>query len=143
MLKFCGSLNDLQDIVMHCAISGEWSFHKKNRFYRFQAATRAILNFWPSTGTINFQGQDAEQFEALFLKHAFVGAAHSEPTLVCEESAWEAVPGPTPSLPDGSREAPGFAGTGNRRKLVSRPSRSLDSRVVRSLAAPDRDRTGA
>jgi hypothetical protein len=139
MLKFCGSLNDLQDIVMHCAISGEWSFHKKNRFYRFQAATRAILNFWPSTGTINFQGQDAEQFEALFLKHAFVGAAHSEPTLVCEESAWEAVPGPTPSLSDGPREARSFAGTEDRRKLVSPTSPRLAPRTAKLLAAPDRN----
>jgi hypothetical protein len=72
MLTFLGSLANLQDIVMRCAISGEWSFHKKSRFYRFRAATGAILNWWPTTGTINFQGQDAEQFKALFLSHAFM-----------------------------------------------------------------------
>jgi hypothetical protein len=105
MLKFQGPLHDLQDIVTRCAIAGEWRFHKKNRFYRFQTATGAILNWWPNTKTVNFQGHDAELFEALFLKHALVGAAQSEASLVCDESAWEAVPGPTRTQ-EGPREAP-------------------------------------
>jgi hypothetical protein len=109
MLRFQGSLDDLQDTVTRCAIPGEWSFHKKNRFYRFHAETGAILNWWPTTGTINFQGHAAQQFESLFLKHAFVEAAQSGPALVCEESAWDAMPGSTPPL-DRSREAPSFAG---------------------------------
>ena len=91
MLKFQGSLKDLQDTVIRCAILGEWRYHKKNRFYRFQAATGSILNWWPSTGTINFQGRHAEQFETLFLEHALAAAAQSEPGLVYEEPAWEVV----------------------------------------------------
>jgi hypothetical protein len=121
MIKFRGSLEELQDIVIRCAILGKWSFHKKSRFYRFQAATGAILNWWPNTGTINFQGQDAQEFERLFLEHALVGPAQSEPGPVCEESAWQAVPGPTPPPADGSREFPSFAGTGNRRKRAPQP----------------------
>jgi hypothetical protein len=78
--------------MMRCAILGEWSYHKENRFYRSQAATGAILNWWPSTGTINFQWHHAEQLERLFLDQALVAAAQSEPGLVGEESAWEAVP---------------------------------------------------
>jgi hypothetical protein len=137
MLKFLSSLDDLKHIVMRCAIPGEWSFHKKNRFYRFQAETGAILNWWPSTGTINFQGQDAEQFEALFLKHALAEAAHSECGLVGEESAWEAVPSPTPT-PDGSRVAPSSLETASRRNLASHPSPRLAPSPVKLLAAPDR-----
>jgi hypothetical protein len=137
MLKFEGSLDDLQDVVMRCAILGEWSYHKKTRFYRFQAATGAILNWWPTTGTINFQGHAAEQFESLFLKHAFVEAAQSGPALVCEESAWDAVPGPTPPL-DRSREAPSFAGREKRRRVASPPSPRLVPRTAKLLAAPDR-----
>jgi hypothetical protein len=129
MLKFRGSLEELQNIVIRCAIPGKWSFHKKNRFYRFQAATGAILNWWPATGTINFQGHDPEQFEALFLEHALVGAAQSEPGLVCEESAWEAVPDPTPSL-GGSREAPGSTGTEERRNLGCLPLARLSATRV-------------
>jgi hypothetical protein len=110
MLKFQGSLDDLQNTVMRCAILGEWSYHKKNRFYRFRAATGAILNWWPSTGTINLQGHYAEQFETLFLEDALVAAAQSEPGLVGEEPVWEAVPGPTPSL-NRARQVPSTAGS--------------------------------
>jgi hypothetical protein len=137
MFKFLGSLDELQDIVTRCAIPGEWSFHKKNRFYRFQATTGAILNWWPTTGTINFQGRDAEQFEALFLEHALVGAALSGPALVCKDAAWEPVPGPTPPL-DGSREAPSFAGTERHRRIASSPSPRLIPKTAKLLAAPDR-----
>jgi hypothetical protein len=138
MLTFDGSLDDLQNTLMRCAVLGEWSFHKKGRFYRFRAETGAILNFWPSTGTINFQGHDAEQFERLFLDRALVAAAQSEPTLVCEESAWEAVPGPTPRL-DPSREAPSSVGRETRRKLSSPHSPRLVPRSVKLLASPRRD----
>jgi hypothetical protein len=136
-IKFHGSLEELQEIVLRCAIPGGWHFHKKSRFYKFEAATGAILNWWPSTGTINFQGQDAEEFETLFLEHAFVGVAQSDPALVCEESVWAAVHGPTPPLED-LREAVGSAGAENRRKLASRVPQRLDSRSVKLLPAPDR-----
>jgi hypothetical protein len=142
MLKFQGSLDNLQDIAMRCAIPGEWSFHKKSHFYRFQATTGAILNWWPTTGTMNFQGRNAEQLEAAFLKHAFVGEAQSEPGLVCEEPVWEVVPGPTPP-PNGSREAPSFAGTEKHRRIASPPARRLVPRTAKLLASPDRDHTGA
>jgi hypothetical protein len=138
MFKFRGSLEELQEVVLRCAILGEWSFHKKSRFYRFQAEAGAILNWWPNTGTINFQGHHAEQFEVLFLDQALVGAAQSEPTLVCEEAAWAPVPGPTPPL-DASREAPSFPGTETRRNLASQPSPRLAPTPVKPLAAPDRD----
>jgi hypothetical protein len=137
MLTFEGSLDDLQDIVMRCAILGEWSFHKKSYFYRFRTSTGAILNWWPTTGTVNFQKHHAREFETLFLEHALIGVAQSEPGLVCEEPVWEAVPGPTPP-PDGAGGAPSFAGTGNRRRLASPPLQHLIPRSVKLLAAPDR-----
>jgi hypothetical protein len=137
MLKFQGSLDDLQDIVMRCAILGEWRFHKKHRFYSFHAETGAILNWWPSTGTINFQGHHAEQFERLFLDQALVEAAQPEAGPVREHSAWDAVPGPTPSL-DGAREAPSFAGTEKHRRIACPPSPRLVPRTGKLLASPDR-----
>jgi hypothetical protein len=139
MLRFRGSLRELQDTVMRCAIPGEWSFHKKSRFYRFHAETGAILNWWPNTGTINFQGCDAEQFERLFLDQTLVAAAHSEPGLVFEEeSAWQAVPGPTPPL-DRSQEAPSLIATEDRRELGSRSTQRLIPRTIKLLATPNRD----
>ena len=124
MLRFQGSLNDLQELMMRCVILGEWNFHKKSRFNRFQAAAGAILNWWPKTGR-------------LFLEHALVGPAQSGPAVVCEESAWAAVPGPTPRQ-DGSREAPSFAGTESRRNPASHPSPRLIPRTIKLLAPPDR-----
>jgi hypothetical protein len=137
MMTFFGSLKDLQEIVVRCATPGEWSFHKKSRFYRFRTETGAILNWWPTTGTINFQGQDAEQFEPLFLEHALAGAAQSGPALVREETAWEAVPGPTLPLA-GSREAPSFAGTEKHRRIASPPSPRLAPTPVKLVAAHGR-----
>jgi hypothetical protein len=130
MIKFRGSLEELQGIVLRCANRGEWSFHSKSRFYRFRAATGAILNWWPSSGTVNFQGQDAQEFERLILEHALVGAAQSGPALAREESAWAAVPGPTPRQ-DGSREAPSFAETESRRNPASHPSPRLVPRTIK------------
>jgi hypothetical protein len=133
MLKFQGSLDDLQHAVRRCAIAGGWCFHKKSRFYRFQAETGAILNWWPTTDTINFQGHDAEQFETIFLEHALVGAAQSEHGLVSrKEPAWESVPGPTQTK-GGPREAPSFAETEDRRSLAS-----AACSPIKLIAAPDR-----
>jgi hypothetical protein len=138
MRRFQGSLDDLQDTVMRCAVLGEWSFHKKSYFYRFRTSTGAILNWWPTTGTISFQGHHAREFETLFIEHALIGVAQSEPTLVCEESAWQAVPDPTPRL-DPSREAPSSVGRETRRKLSSPHSPRLVPRSVKLLASPHRD----
>jgi hypothetical protein len=137
MLTFRGSLDDLQDTVMRCAVLGEWRFHKKHRFYSFHAETGAILNWWPSTGTINFQGHHAEQFERLFIDQALVAAAQSGPALVCEESAWKAVPGPT-QTGSGSRDTPSFAETEDRRSLALAPCSRLAPRPIKLIAAPDR-----
>jgi hypothetical protein len=137
MLTFQGLLGELQDIVMRCALLGEWSFHKKSRFYRFQSPTGAILNFWPKTGTINFQGRDAEQFETLFLEHALAAMGHSEPALVCEGSVWAPLPGGPRPL-DGSRGAPIFTGTERHRRIASSQSPRLAPRTVKLLAAPGR-----
>jgi hypothetical protein len=135
MSKFHGSLDDLQDIVMRCAILGEWSFHKNGRFYRFQTAAGPILNWWPTTGTINFQGHDAEQFEAVFLQHALAGVAQSEHGLVSrKEPAWAAVPGPTQTQ-GAPEKLQVFPGTDDRRKIASQPSSR--SRPIKLLAAPD------
>jgi hypothetical protein len=94
MLKFRGSLDDLQNIVTRCAIPGRWELHKKSKFFRFQATTGAILNWWPTTGTMNFQGQNPEQFEALFLSHAFMDMSVGTMALLSDEQVWAPVPGP-------------------------------------------------
>jgi hypothetical protein len=122
MLRFRGSLDDLQDIVLQCAVPGEWCFHEKSRFYRFHAATGAILNWWPSTGTINFQGRDAEQLEELLRSHEFGDTSVGAVTILSDEAVWAPVPGATPP-PDERHEIQGSTMTERRRKLTSQRSR--------------------
>jgi hypothetical protein len=70
MSKYHGSLIELQAIVAACNVSGAWLENTTSRFYSFRANTGEILNWWPSTGTVNFQGNSPEQFRALFLSYA-------------------------------------------------------------------------
>jgi hypothetical protein len=130
MLKFRGSLSQLQELVRECVFPGEWQLQTMNGFYRFRAETGAILNWWPTTGTINFQGQDADQFEALLLGNA--------PWLSCDSSVWAPVPDCT-LPPDGLHGTRRSAATEKRRRPASRPSQRLGSRVIELLPAPHRD----
>jgi hypothetical protein len=77
MSKFHGSLSELQAIVAACNVSGAWLENTTSRFYSFRVNTDEILNWWPGTGTVNFQGKCQDQFQALFL--SFATACAPEP----------------------------------------------------------------
>jgi predicted nucleotide-binding protein len=66
MKKFHGSLDELIVTVAACELEGDWSENTVNGFHSFHAESGEVLNWWPSTGTVQFQGQRREQFEALF-----------------------------------------------------------------------------
>jgi hypothetical protein len=71
MYKFNGSLAELQEVVAACKIRGKWQHNPVAHCYRFiSKSKKMVLNWWPGTGTINFQGKRQKGFEALFLKHA-------------------------------------------------------------------------
>jgi hypothetical protein len=74
MKKFRGSLEELQELVATTGIDGEWIEQKQLTQYR--ADSGAILNFWSSTGTVNFQGPPsaAKEFEAAVFQ---VNAGHT------------------------------------------------------------------
>jgi len=57
-LKFCGHLVSLKEQLKACRVRGEWRYIEKNSLYQFKAETGENLNWWPSTGTITFQGGD-------------------------------------------------------------------------------------
>lgn len=52
--KFMGSFDELRDKVLLTGVNGEWKDLGQQK--QFRADTGAILNFWPSNKTINFQG---------------------------------------------------------------------------------------
>jgi hypothetical protein len=139
MTSFRGSLADLQSFVARCSIPGEWTLHKKSGFYRFRSTSGQILNWWPSTRTINFQGIDPKQFEALLLSHASAGASKHTMELLPDEPAWTKLPAPGLQHA-GTWEARGPAlGAENSQDLTLRPSLCLDARAVKLLAAPEGD----
>ena len=54
MAKFNGSYRDLQDRVLLSGVYGEWIDRGNHK--QFKAGNGAVLNWWQSTKTINFQG---------------------------------------------------------------------------------------
>jgi hypothetical protein len=64
MRKFRGRFEKLQELVATTGISGEWVETRQQIQYRTDSG--AILNYWESTGTVNFQGSpdSAKELEA-------------------------------------------------------------------------------
>jgi uncharacterized protein YjlB len=66
MIKFRGSLDELKAAIAACELEGEWSENTTNGFHSFHAETGEVLNWWPRTRTVQFQGKSQEEFRALF-----------------------------------------------------------------------------
>jgi hypothetical protein len=60
-MKFPGSFEDLKKCAERTRIDGEWQRIKNYRRYR--TTTGGVLNWWKSTGTIQFQGPPAARRE--------------------------------------------------------------------------------
>ena len=58
--KYKGSRNDLSRALTEAAVDGTWSENGKG-LHSFRSVDGGIINFWPSTRTIQFQGVVAEQ----------------------------------------------------------------------------------
>lgn len=71
-LRFPGDLADLKAWVRSAHLKGVWE--ETPIYWRFRCRTGAILNWWPSTGTINFQGPAREKYALIKgLASAFCG----------------------------------------------------------------------
>ena len=53
--SFKGTFEQLEWIISAAGVPGEWETMPAG-YFRFVCRTGAILNWWPSTGTVNFQG---------------------------------------------------------------------------------------
>lgn len=56
--KFKGSIEALKSLIESAGPAGKWSDRGQGK-YTFTSDDGGILNFWTSTGTIQFQGNDA------------------------------------------------------------------------------------
>ena len=54
-VRFVGAFEQLAEIVARTRIAGRWEYMPAN-YVRYVCTDRAILNWWPTTGTIDFQG---------------------------------------------------------------------------------------
>jgi hypothetical protein len=80
MLKVDCRLDQLMAVVAACELDGEWSKNTKNKFHTFHAETGEVLNWWPSTGTVQFQGNRREEFRAAFCcQHIMLPERTTEP----------------------------------------------------------------
>jgi hypothetical protein len=52
--KFRGTFEELQELVTTTGIGGEWI--DQTQVTQYRADSGAILNYWSSTGTVNFRG---------------------------------------------------------------------------------------
>jgi hypothetical protein len=69
-LRFRGDYVKLRKCVSRTGISGYWR-ELKNCHKQFSTEAGAILNWWESSGTIQFQGRDLkEKFERAFISAA-------------------------------------------------------------------------
>ena len=55
MTKFPGKIEDLQALIASLGIDGEWS-ELPNQNHHFMTPDGAVLNWWPKTKTVQFQG---------------------------------------------------------------------------------------
>ena len=53
-MKYLGELDGLKSAVAACGLKGSWSENKA--CHRFEDKFGHIINWWPSTGTVQFQG---------------------------------------------------------------------------------------
>ncbi len=63
MKHFTGTLEDLKVGVEACGLSGDWQENHATGKHSFRSKTGEILNWWPSKGTLQFQGKSSHLFQ--------------------------------------------------------------------------------
>ena len=64
MNKFHGTFEELKSAVSSIYPVGEWSEKPENGLHCFRSRTGEVLNWWPSKGTLQFQGKNPDAFRA-------------------------------------------------------------------------------
>ncbi|GGO89745.1 TIR domain-containing protein [Stakelama pacifica] len=81
MNKFHGSIDELKTAIDSCGLVGAWTDNAKANNHSFRGRTGEILNWWPSKGTIQFQGQNQDAFR-ISLQAALNGNGSMTPSAV-------------------------------------------------------------
>lgn len=63
MKQFHGTVDELKAAVDACGLAGDWVERAENGgHHSFRAKTGEVFNWWPSKGTVNFQGKNQDAF---------------------------------------------------------------------------------
>jgi hypothetical protein len=92
MDKFRDSIDELQAKVKHCGLDGDWRLHTKQKFYQFRAKSGEVLNWWPGTGTVNFQGENPERFRDRFFSDGSTDTSGLDGAPRSDVPVWISVP---------------------------------------------------
>ncbi|MEZ0612001.1 TIR domain-containing protein [Fibrella sp. WM1] len=79
MKHFTGTLEELKTGVESCDLVGVWQEDQAAGKHCFRGQTGEILNWWPSRGTLQFQGKNSDHFQSL-LKENLSGQTHAPKT---------------------------------------------------------------
>ena len=74
-LAFGGTLEELQTIVTSCGCTGTWKANGNG--HQFRASDDAILNWWPTKGTVTLQGNAAASKRLEGLIQPYLAGAHA------------------------------------------------------------------
>jgi len=55
--RFTGSIDELKRQIDQAGIAGNWTDSEQGK-YVFRSKAGAVLNWWPSTGTVQIQGKE-------------------------------------------------------------------------------------
>jgi len=89
--KFLGNYSDLKRCVLRTRLDGNWR-ELENNHKQFRTYGDGILNWWQSTGTIQFQGEKsaATELERTFIKIASAnGLLHSKHSTALQDPTEE------------------------------------------------------
>jgi predicted nucleotide-binding protein len=68
MSKHHGTIDELKLAVEACGYTGEWSVRQEGSQYLFRAKSGEVLNWWPSKGTLQFQGKNIADFQSSIMQ---------------------------------------------------------------------------
>lgn len=64
MSVFHGTIDELKEAVGACGLAGEWIANIATNCHSFRGKTGEVLNWWPTKGTLQFQGKNQDAFRA-------------------------------------------------------------------------------
>lgn len=86
-MKFKGSYEKYRALIESLGFAGEWEEHK--HFHTFRTYAGAVVNWWPSNGTVHVQGQEsaaASVKEAIQKKLGSTGKTSAKPCATSQSS---------------------------------------------------------